>query len=250
MFCDKCGNKLPDNAKFCDKCGNPQINPDTPGISSDREKAIELDSGTSNARRLWKFILIGIVGIIALIIIIAVVYSYTVLGAGFVVTQKSTDTLNGVSPSETTRIITTRTILQDDSWINATIDNDNMEVTIGDICTMTGFVSGTRGPITYSIYSYEDYVNKKDYSHPVITKSFSPSADGSYKLDLIIDPNIFPVGYYVITFKIPNGQTTKLQFLVDAKGADCPTICDKVYSSSQYKEGLQYDNKGVAVCYC
>ena len=23
MFCTKCGNKLPDNAKFCDKCGNP-----------------------------------------------------------------------------------------------------------------------------------------------------------------------------------------------------------------------------------
>ena len=23
MFCPKCGNKLPDNAKFCDKCGNP-----------------------------------------------------------------------------------------------------------------------------------------------------------------------------------------------------------------------------------
>ena len=23
MFCSKCGNKLPDNAKFCDKCGNP-----------------------------------------------------------------------------------------------------------------------------------------------------------------------------------------------------------------------------------
>ena len=25
MFCKKCGNKLPDNAKFCNKCGQ-QIN--------------------------------------------------------------------------------------------------------------------------------------------------------------------------------------------------------------------------------
>ena len=22
MYCEKCGNKLPDDAKFCDKCGN------------------------------------------------------------------------------------------------------------------------------------------------------------------------------------------------------------------------------------
>jgi|WetSurSiteA1Bulk_404760.scaffolds.fasta_scaffold510110_1 hypothetical protein len=42
----------------------------------------------------------------------------------------------------------------------------------------------------------------------------------------------------------------KLQFLVDAKGVDCPAICEKVSSSSHYKEGLKYDNKGVAVCYC
>lgn len=250
MFCDKCGNKLPDNAKFCDKCGNPLINPDTAGISTDKEKANNLDSEGFKARKLWKYILIGIVGIIALIIIIAVVFSYIGLGAGFVATQKSTDTLTIVSPSETTRIITTSTIEQDDSWINATIDNDNMEVAIGDTCTINGFVSGTNGPITYSIYSYEDYVIKNDYNHPVITKSFSPSADGSYKLDIRIDPNIFPVGFYVITLKIPNGQTTKLQFLVDARGVDCPTLCDKVYSSPQYKEGLQYDNKGVAVCYC
>ena len=23
MFCQKCGNKIPDNAKFCNKCGKP-----------------------------------------------------------------------------------------------------------------------------------------------------------------------------------------------------------------------------------
>jgi hypothetical protein len=139
---------------------------------------------------------------------------------------------------------------QDDSWINATEDNNNMEVSVGDVWTMTGAVSGTNGPITYSVYNYENYVNKKDYRYPVITNSFYPSADGTYKLDLTINPNIFPVGFYVITFKIPNGQTAKLQFFVDAKGADCPTICDKIISSSQYKEGLQYNNKGEAICYC
>jgi archaellin len=247
MFCKRCGNTLPDDAKFCERCGTPQISPDTSGISSGKEKAD--GSGTSNAGKLGKYLIIGIVGVIALVIIIAGVFSYVNLGAGFVATQKSADTTNSGSPAETTRIITAVTTRQDDSWINASIDSDNMEVTVGDICTMTGAVSGTNGPITYSVYTYEDIKNKND-SNSVITKSFSPSADGTYKLDLMIDPNIFPVGSYVIYFKIPNGQTTKLQFLVDAKGADCQTICDKVYSSSQYKEGLQYNTKGEAVCYC
>ncbi len=53
MFCPKCGNKLPDNAKFCDKCGNPvgsvpnnqsvniQIPPQTPPTQSTEKRAPE-----------------------------------------------------------------------------------------------------------------------------------------------------------------------------------------------------------------
>lgn len=35
MFCSKCGNQLPDNAKFCDKCGAPM-----PGNNSGKKRAI------------------------------------------------------------------------------------------------------------------------------------------------------------------------------------------------------------------
>ena len=192
----------------------------------------------------------GIVGVIVLAIIITIVLFYTGLGAGFVATKKNTDTVNGVYPGDTTIKITAVTTPQDNSWINASIDSHNMEIVVGDICTMTGAVSGTTGPITYSVYTFEDIKNKNDYSNPVISRSFSPSADGTFKLDLAIDPTIFPVGFYVIIFQIPNGQTTKLQFLVDAKGADCQTICNKVYSSSPIKKNLHYNGRGEAVCYC
>jgi hypothetical protein len=61
--------------------------------------------------------------------------------------------------------------------------------------------------------------------------------------------NDFFLGY-VIVLKIPSGQTTKLQFLVSAKGVDCMTICDQIYSSGQNEEGLHYNDKGEAICYC
>ena len=53
MFCPKCGNKLPGDAKFCDKCGNPvgsvpnnqsvniQIPPQTPLVQSTVKRAPE-----------------------------------------------------------------------------------------------------------------------------------------------------------------------------------------------------------------
>ncbi|MBR6152429.1 MAG: zinc-ribbon domain-containing protein [Lachnospiraceae bacterium] len=34
MFCTKCGNKLPDNAKFCVNCGNPVVTTPTDNIST------------------------------------------------------------------------------------------------------------------------------------------------------------------------------------------------------------------------
>ncbi|MBQ3724094.1 MAG: zinc-ribbon domain-containing protein [Oscillospiraceae bacterium] len=61
MFCPKCGNKLPDNAKFCDKCGNPvgsvpnnpsvdhQIPPQTPPTQSTVERAPEPQAFRFNA---------------------------------------------------------------------------------------------------------------------------------------------------------------------------------------------------------
>ena len=49
MFCPKCGNKLPDNAKFCDKCGNPvgsvpnnqSVNNQTPAQTPSVQSAVK-----------------------------------------------------------------------------------------------------------------------------------------------------------------------------------------------------------------
>ena len=40
MFCPKCGNKLPDNARFCDKCGNPVsgVQSDIPPKKADEQR--------------------------------------------------------------------------------------------------------------------------------------------------------------------------------------------------------------------
>ena len=40
MFCPKCGNKLPDNARFCDKCGNPVsgVKSDIPPKKADEQR--------------------------------------------------------------------------------------------------------------------------------------------------------------------------------------------------------------------
>lgn len=103
MFCKKCGNNLPDNTKFCDKCGALQIRSDTSSIPSHKEENNKLESGTS---KLGKFYIIGIVGIVALVII-AAVFFYVILGAGFFATQKGPDnsdtTMGGaVTPSTPT----------------------------------------------------------------------------------------------------------------------------------------------------
>jgi flagellin FlaB len=94
MFCKKCGNNLPDNAKYCEKCGAPQIRHDTSSITSHKDETNKLEPGTSN---LLKYAIIGIVGIIALVIIISVVLSYVSLGAGFVTTQKAQETVYKVT---------------------------------------------------------------------------------------------------------------------------------------------------------
>jgi len=96
MFCKKCGNNLPDNAKYCEKCGTPQIRSDTSSITSHKDETNKLEPGTSN---LLKYAIIGIVGIIALAIVAAVVLSYVGLGAGFVTTQKAQETVQkGTTP--------------------------------------------------------------------------------------------------------------------------------------------------------
>ena len=49
MFCPKCGNKLPDNARFCDKCGNPVsgVQSDIPPKKADEQRIQPSDNETS-----------------------------------------------------------------------------------------------------------------------------------------------------------------------------------------------------------
>jgi len=98
MLCKKCGSNLPDDAKYCEKCGAVQIRPDTSSIPSHKEENNKLESGTS---KLGKFYIIGIVALV----IIAAVFFYVILGAGFFATQKGQDnsytTKGGADPLST-----------------------------------------------------------------------------------------------------------------------------------------------------
>ena len=98
MFCRKCGNNLPDNARYCEKCGTLQTRPDISGIPSHTEETAAVEPGT---KKVQKSVVIGIVGIIALVIIAAVFY-YVTLGAGFFATQKGQETVYTGSPPQST----------------------------------------------------------------------------------------------------------------------------------------------------
>jgi archaellin len=99
MFCKKCGNNLPDNAKYCEKCGTSQIRPDGPRGTTHADTGSMPTVGASKQRN---YIIIGIVGIAALVIIISVVLSYVALGAVFSTTQTAQDTVNtGAIPQYT-----------------------------------------------------------------------------------------------------------------------------------------------------
>jgi FlaG/FlaF family flagellin (archaellin) len=80
MFCEKCGSNLPDDSNYCEKCGALQNRPDPSKITADKNGTDKLEPGSSNV---LKYVIIGIVGIIALVIIISAVLSYVSLGAGF-----------------------------------------------------------------------------------------------------------------------------------------------------------------------
>lgn len=98
MFCRKCGNNLPDNARYCDACGTLQTRPDTSGIPSRTE---ETYTPVSGKLKVQKSVVIGIVGIIALVII-AMVFYYVTLGAGFFAAQGGQETVyTGAQPQST-----------------------------------------------------------------------------------------------------------------------------------------------------
>jgi archaeal flagellin FlaB len=102
MFCKKCGNNLPDNAKFCEKCGTSQIRPDAPRGTTHADARSMPVTDASKPSNFLKYVIIGIVGIVALVIIISAVLSSVVLGAGYFSSQKAQETVNtGAIPQYT-----------------------------------------------------------------------------------------------------------------------------------------------------
>ena len=94
------------------------------------------------------------------------------------------------TPSDqVTKISTPATTQPDTSWISATIDKS--EFVVGGLATLSGTVSGTTGPVVYSVYTLED-VRDNNYNNPATTKSFYPSAGGTYKTTIYLDPKILP----------------------------------------------------------
>lgn len=105
MFCKNCGNTIPENSKFCDKCGALQIRPDTSSKTVQQEDTKKMEAGTSKS---GKFVKIGVIGIVALVIIGAVFF-YVIPGTGFFATQKGQDnsetTIGGaVTPHSTSTL--------------------------------------------------------------------------------------------------------------------------------------------------
>lgn len=84
MFCNKCGNKLDDNAKFCSKCGNKietditnslfntgdTSEKDTSKELFDMEKMKSINSNMLNKLKERKYLVSGALGIIVLMLII------------------------------------------------------------------------------------------------------------------------------------------------------------------------------------
>jgi hypothetical protein len=204
-FCKKCGNNLPDSAKFCDKCGALQIRADTSSTTSYYEETNKLESGSSKVR---KYCIIGMVGIFALVII-AAVFFYVTLGTASLISNSQVSS----NPFPTT-LSSTNTPSQQQRWISATIKKYILNP--GDTVSIEGVVSGNNDPVILSVFTLED-TNVHDFSRPLLTDSIAPSSDGKYSFNFSINSQNIPLGSYVIILKLITGETTKLQFLVEAQ---------------------------------
>ena len=137
MFCKKCGTILPDNAKFCDKCGALQTRPDTSSPPVQKEETNKLTSGTLKS---GKFVKIRVIGIVALVIIAAVLF-YVILDAGFFPTQKVPDnsdtTIGGaVNSSKTSTSTLNEDYVATYSWDGNLIETFSYRVTNVDRFTI------------------------------------------------------------------------------------------------------------------
>jgi len=223
MFCKKCGNNLPDNTRFCDTCGALQIRADTSSTVSYNEETNKLESGSSKVR---KYFIIGIVGIIAFVII-AAVFFYGILGPASLISNSQVS-----SNPYPTILSSTNTHSQQERWVSASIKKYILNP--GDTVSVEGVVSGTNDPVTLSVFTLED-TKANDFSRPLLTDSIAPASDGKYMFNFPINSQNIPLGSYVIILKLITGETTKLQFLVEAKGVDYVPNNSSVLISGTYQ---------------
>jgi len=126
-------------------------------------------------------------------------------------------------------------------WVRATIKHFILNP--GDTVRVEGTISGSTDPISYSVFTLDD-VKSGNLQKPLLTDSVVPASDGSYQFSFLVNQQKIPVGSYVILIQLSTGETTKLQFLVEAKGVDCETICNQPGPS------IRFNDKGEAVCPC
>lgn len=127
-----------------------------------------------------------------------------------------------------------------DRWIEATLYR--VVYNTGDMVTVEGRISGSNGPVSYSVHTVQDAMGN-DFRRGLVTGRVMP-ADGAYSFSFVIQPATLPVGSYVIRTMLPTNEWTKVQFLVEARGVDCVQVC------SQPGPALRYNEKGEAICPC
>jgi hypothetical protein len=146
-----------------------------------------------------------------------------------------------VTPTKTATQSVADTPMQIDRQITASIKHFILNP--GDTISVEGTVYGSTDPVSYSVYTLEDAM-AKNFNSPLLTGSVAPASDGTYTFQFSINSQNVPVGSYFIIIKLSTGETTKLQFLVEAKDVDCDKIC------SQPGPALRYNEKGEAICPC
>jgi len=130
---------------------------------------------------------------------------------------------------------------QIDRWVSAS--EKKAIFNPGDAASIDGEISGSKGPVSISFFLYSDAL-AKDFSRPVKTASVMPASDSTFHYNYTINSLELPVESYVIIIKLPTGEWTKLQILVEAKGVNCDEIC------SQPGPSLRYNERGEAICPC
>jgi hypothetical protein len=148
---------------------------------------------------------IGAIVAIGLIIIIAGVFSNGSSAASPVLDNHVSVTPSPATPAPTPTYQQTRTV-------SATIKKFVLKA--GDDVSFEGVVSGTTDPVTVTVYSLKD-TSVIEFNQPLLSAIVTPSSDSTFKYSFSADPKYFPAGSYIIQIKLPTGEWTKLQFLVD-----------------------------------